>query len=118
LTDYRRARIAGATGFFTLGLAERRRATILFDKSDALGVGASRRPDAAFLSNGWWSCCRIACIASIGRVRAFIGTRHEVFIRRIGVVETKSCLRARGEVVVAIDAVRASPHLRGLTHRD
>ena len=37
MTDYRRARVAGATWFFTLGLAERRGATLLIDKIDALG---------------------------------------------------------------------------------
>jgi hypothetical protein len=38
LTDYRRASVAGATWFFTLGLAERRGATLLVENIDALGA--------------------------------------------------------------------------------
>ncbi|MGE0810090.1 MAG: transposase [Immundisolibacter sp.] len=37
MTDYRRARVAGGTWFFTVGLAERRGADLLVARIDALG---------------------------------------------------------------------------------
>ncbi len=37
MTDYRRARVAGATWFFTVGLAEWRGAGLLVERIDALG---------------------------------------------------------------------------------
>jgi putative transposase len=48
LTEYRRARVAGATWFFTVGLAERRGAGLLVERIDALGAAfrtvQARRP--------------------------------------------------------------------------
>ena len=38
MTDYRRARVAGATWFFTVGLAERCGAGLLVERIDALGA--------------------------------------------------------------------------------
>ena len=38
MTEYRRARVAGATWFFTVGLAERRGANLLVERVDALGA--------------------------------------------------------------------------------
>jgi putative transposase len=38
VTAYRRARVAGATGFFTVGLAKRRGAPLLVERIDALGA--------------------------------------------------------------------------------
>jgi putative transposase len=38
MTDYRRARVAGATWFFTVGLAERRGASLLVEGINALGA--------------------------------------------------------------------------------
>ena len=46
MTDYRRARVAGGTWFFTVGLAERRGADLLVARIDALeeAAGAASFP--------------------------------------------------------------------------